>query len=99
MLYMGRSYTFDGMVISSCNGSIEMKTIGTWLLIVLIMTVIAYCFVEGLERQDFIDQAKRAARMDTLLYPQTHEYHHPKPTDLAKPKVTYFQDASDRKEK
>jgi hypothetical protein len=33
------------------------------------MTALAFLFVESLVRQDFIDQAKRAARIDTMLYP------------------------------
>jgi hypothetical protein len=71
-----------------------MKTIATWILMTALMTALALLFVEGLERQEFIDQAKRAAHMDTLLYPEPQSTYHPKPTDMATPKTKVFQDAS-----
>ena len=75
-----------------------LGTVVTWIVMCSIMTALAFLFVEALVRQDFIDQAKLAARMDTMLYPDPPTtIPKPQPSDLAQPKVRYFQDASQPK--
>jgi hypothetical protein len=37
-----------------------LKALATWTLMVILMFSIAYMFVEGLDRQEFVDQARRA---------------------------------------
>ena len=75
-----------------------LKTIGTWLLMTALMFGMAYLFLIGWDLQESIDAVKRAAHMDTLLYPEPPvKVYVPKPTDKAEPKVRYFQDASQPK--
>ena len=59
----------------------------------------AYLFVDAWDKTEIIDDAKRAARMDTMLYPEPQPNYYPQPTDLATPKTRVFQDASERKGK
>jgi len=80
-----------------------MKILGTWLLMAALMFGMAYLFAAGWDLQENIDQAKRDAKIDAVLYPQDGYYSPPKtlpapnPTYLAEPKVRYFQDASQPK--
>jgi hypothetical protein len=76
-----------------------MKTIGTWLLMTAMMVVLAYCFVEGLERQEFIDQAKHAKRMSVLDTepPAAPPGVTPNYGESSAPRVQHFQDASTRR--
>ena len=69
-----------------------------FLIVAVIMWIVAFMFVQGWDLQSSIDDAKRAAHMDTLLYPEPPvKVYVPKPTDKAEPKVRYFQDASQPK--
>jgi hypothetical protein len=77
----------------------EMK-IHEFLITAVVMFIVAYMFCYGWDLQSAIDDAKRAAHMDTLLYPEPPvKVYVPKPSDLAEPKVRYFQDASQPKGK
>jgi hypothetical protein len=76
-----------------------MKTIGTWLLMTALMTALAFMFVEGLERQEFIDQARHAKRMSVLDAEQPSAPTGVRPNFGASsaPKQHRFQDASTRR--
>ena len=72
----------------------EMK-LHEFIIVAVLMWIVAFMFVQGWDLQSAIDDAKRAAHMDTLLYPEPPvKVYVPKPSDLAEPKVRYFQDAS-----
>ena len=71
-----------------------------FLITAVIMWIVAFMFIQGWDLESSINDAKRAAHMDTLLYPdQPVSNYVPKPTDLAQPKTRVFQDASERKGK
>jgi hypothetical protein len=59
-----------------------------------LMFGMAYLFLLAWDATEFVNQAKRAARMDTMLYPEPQPNYYPQPTDLAKPKTKVFQDSS-----
>jgi hypothetical protein len=73
-----------------------MKTIGTWLLMILMMVVLAFCFVEGLERDEFVQQARHAKRMSVLDTepPAAPVNVMPNFGESSAPRVHHFQDAS-----
>jgi hypothetical protein len=75
-----------------------MKTIATWLIMCVMMTALAFLFVEGLERQEFIDQAKHAKRMGVLDTepPLAPTGVRPKYGESSAPRVHHYQDASQR---
>jgi len=69
-----------------------------FIIVAVLMWIVAWMFVQGWDLQSAIDDAKRAAHMDTLLYPDPPVSHYvPKPTDLAIPRTKVFQDASQPK--
>jgi len=76
-----------------------MKTITTWLIMMAMMTVLAYCFVEGLERQEYVDQAKHAKRMQVMdvTLPSAPTGVTPNYGASSEPRKHHFQDASTRR--
>ena len=45
-----------------------MRTVGTYLLMAVMMAGLAWALVVGLERQEYLDQAKTAEHINSLLY-------------------------------
>jgi hypothetical protein len=73
-----------------------MKTIATWLIMMAMMTVLAYCFVEGLEREEYVQQARAAKRMSVLDTepPAAPVNVIPNFWKSSEPKKRHYQDAS-----
>ena len=66
-----------------------------FVITAVVMFIVSWMFVQGWDAQEAIDQVKRAARMESILYPEPPvDVYVPKPTDLAVPKTRVFQDAS-----
>lgn len=75
-----------------------MRTIATWLIMCVMMTALAYCFVDALERQEFIDQARHAKRMTALdTEPPAAPVNVMPNFDEPSNRVRYYQDASTRR--
>jgi hypothetical protein len=73
-----------------------MKSIATFIIMCAMMTLLAYCFVRGLELQEYVDQAQAAKRMQALENSAASA-----PTGLtpnygesSAPRTHHYQDAS-----
>jgi hypothetical protein len=84
-----------------CEKMKFLKWLCEFAIISVIMFGFAYLFLKAWDSTEFVDQARRAARMDTMLYPDppVTPSAPPSPNDLATPKTRVFQDASQRKGK
>jgi hypothetical protein len=60
------------------------------------MTVLAFCFVEGLEREEYVQQARHAKRMSVLDTepPAAPPGVTPNYGESSAPRVHHYQDAS-----
>jgi hypothetical protein len=75
-----------------------MKTLTTWLIMGIMMAVLAYCFVDALEREEFVSQAKAAKRFEALNaqgpYPAPPTGLTPNYGESSEPRIRHYQDAS-----
>jgi hypothetical protein len=81
-----------------------IQTLWTWVLMCILMIPLAWMFVIGLQRQEFVDQARLAKHFESVLYrgqlstdvtpPAAPTGVRLSPADLAKPRTRVFQDAS-----
>ena len=76
-----------------------MKTITTFIIMMIMMFVLAYCFVDALEREEFVAQAKAAKRFELLQNqgPAAPTGLIPNYGESSEPRVHRYQDASRRK--
>ena len=85
------------------------QTLWTWVLMLCLMVPLAFMFVWGLEKSEYVDQARLARHMEGVLLRgqgATEVTPLKAPTgvrpnygDLSEPKTKVFQDASERKER
>jgi hypothetical protein len=84
-----------------------IETLWTWVLMLCLMVPLAWMFVTGLEKQEFVDQARLAKHMDSILLqgqistdvtpPKAPTGLKPNYGDLSEPRTRVFQDASSAK--
>jgi hypothetical protein len=73
-----------------------MKSIATFIIMCAMMTLLAYCFVRGMELQEYVDQAAHARHMQALetSVPSAPTGLTPNYGESSAPRTHHYQDAS-----